>query len=183
MKINPTSIPDVLVIEPDVYGDHRGFFMETWRKEWFQGVPGKVEFVQDNQSKSIKGTLRGLHYQIKQPQGKYVRVLQGEIYDVVVDLREQSPSFGKWLGITLSSENKTVLWVPPGFAHGFYVTSETAEITYKCTDYYAADFERSLLWNDPEIGIDWPLHEGGVILSEKDENAAPLSSSETYSRA
>jgi dTDP-4-dehydrorhamnose 3,5-epimerase len=183
MKINPTSIPDVLVIEPDVYGDHRGFFMETWRKEWFQGVPGKVEFVQDNQSKSIKGTLRGLHYQIKQPQGKYVRVLQGEIYDVVVDLREQSPSFGKWLGITLSSENKIGLWVPPGFAHGFYVTSETAEITYKCTDYYAADFERSLLWNDPEIGIDWPIHEGGVILSEKDENAAPLSSNKTYFRA
>lgn len=181
MKIKPTSIPDILVIEPDVHGDHRGFFMETWRKEWFTDLGDDLTFVQDNHSKSVKGTLRGLHYQVKQPQGKFIRVVQGEIFDVVVDLRLASDTFGQWEGVLLSSENKKSLWVPPGFAHGFYVISDTAEITYKCTDYYAAEYERSLLWNDPEIGINWPLLDDEVVLSEKDAKGSPLAECETYS--
>lgn len=180
MKKYSTGIPDVLIIEPDVHGDHRGFFMETWRKEWFIGIEGAAEFVQDNHSKSIQGTLRGLHYQTRHTQGKYIRVVKGEIYDVVVDLRMTSPTFGKWVGEMLSAENKKSLWVPPGFAHGFYVLSEEAEITYKCTNYYAAEHERTLLWCDPQVGITWPLIENKVVLSDKDRAGSKLIDCETF---
>ena len=181
MKIQATNIPDVLVIEPAVHGDHRGFFMETWRKEWFSDFAPGLEFVQDNHSKSVKGTLRGLHYQISNPQGKFIRVVSGEIFDAVVDLRKSSSTFGQWAGVSLSADNKKSLWVPPGFAHGFYVISETAEITYKCTDYYSAENERSLLWNDPSVAIQWPLHEIKVIISEKDNQGSFLSDCDTFS--
>ncbi len=174
MQIHKTNIPDVLVFEPTVHGDHRGFFMETWRDEWFSSISPELKFVQDNHSKSLQGTLRGLHYQIKQTQGKFVRAVQGEIFDAVVDIRKNSPTFGQWTGILLSAENKHSLWVPPGFAHGFYVLSETAEITYKCTDYYAAEYERSLLWSDPGIGIQWPLLDIEVLISDKDSQGLPL---------
>ena len=175
MKIEATNIPEVLVLKPDVHGDHRGLFMETWRKEWFSKFAPGLEFVQDNYSKSVKGTLRGLHYQIINPQGKLIRVVNGEIFDAAVDIRKSSPTFGMWTGVTLSDENKKSLWVPPGFAHGFYVISETAEITYKCTNYYKVEHERSLLWNDPEVGIAWPFHDTDVIISERDSQASPLS--------
>lgn len=180
MKFSRTSIPDVVVFEPEIHGDKRGYFMETWRKSWLQEIGIDLDFVQDNQSSSVRGTLRGLHFQISQPQGKYIRVVDGEIYDVVVDMRKKSPSFGKWEGVSLSAENRKSLWVPPGFAHGFLVTSETAVITYKCTDYYAAEHERSLLWNDPALGIDWPMAEESIILSDKDRNAMPLADCEYY---
>jgi len=179
MQINKTSIPDVLVFEPTVHGDHRGFFMETWRKEWFSTINPDIQFVQENHSKSIQGTLRGLHYQLKQTQGKFIRVVQGEVYDAVVDIRKSSATFGQWTGVILSADNKKSLWVPPGFAHGFYVLSDTAEITYKCTDYYAAEYERSLLWNDPDIGIDWPLLDTDLIISEKDRQASLFKDCET----
>jgi dTDP-4-dehydrorhamnose 3,5-epimerase len=174
------GIPDLFIIEPDVHGDQRGFFMETWRKEWFAGIEGADKFVQDNHSKSTQGTLRGLHYQTKNPQGKFIRVVMGEIYDVVVDIRASSPTFGKWAGEFLSAENKKALWVPPGFAHGFYVVSKEAEITYKCTDYYAAEHERILFWNDPQVGITWPLIEDKVILSDKDRAGKNLIDCETF---
>lgn len=179
MQIDKTSIPDVLVFEPTVHGDHRGFFMETWRKEWFSTITPVIQFVQENHSKSIQGTLRGLHYQLKQTQGKFIRVVQGEVYDAVVDIRKSSATFGQWTGVILSADNKKSLWVPPGFAHGFYVLSDTAEITYKCTDYYAAEYERSLLWNDPDIGIDWPLLDTDLIISEKDRQASLFKDCET----
>ena len=157
MQFIPTSIPDVILIVPKVFGDERGFFMETYRNNLFaeMGIPD--DFVQDNHSGSQRGTLRGLHYQIQQTQGKLVRAVAGELYDVVVDIRRSSPTFGKWVGEILSAENKRQLWVPPGFAHGFCVLSEWAEIVYKATDFYAPQWERSLLWNDPEIGVEWPL--------------------------
>ena len=179
MQIQKTSIPDVLVFEPTVHGDHRGFFMETWRDEWFAKVSPGLQFVQDNHSKSVRGTLRGLHYQIRQTQGKFIRVVQGEIFDAVVDMRKGSATFGQWTGVILSADNKKTLWVPPGFAHGFYVLSDTAEITYKCTEYYAAEYERSLLWNDPDIGIDWPLLDKDVIISHKDSQASQFKDCET----
>ena len=181
MKYIPLSIPDVTIIEPEVFGDHRGFFMETWRSDDFKKHVADVDFVQDNHSKSIQNILRGLHYQIRQPQGKLVRVLSGQVFDVAVDLRRTSPYFGKWVGQILSSENKKMLWVPPGFAHGFYVLSHEAEFIYKCTDYYAPEYERSLLWNDPSISIDWPIPEGNQpILSAKDENGFALERAEVY---
>jgi dTDP-4-dehydrorhamnose 3,5-epimerase len=179
MQIKKTSIDDVLVFEPTVHGDHRGFFMETWRDEWFKKISPDLQFVQDNHSKSIQGTLRGLHYQVKKTQGKFIRVVQGEIFDVVVDMRKGSATFGQWTGVILSADNKKSLWVPPGFAHGFYVLSDTAEITYKCTEYYAAEYERSLLWNDPDIGIDWPLLDKVVIISDKDSQASQFKDCET----
>ncbi len=154
--------------------------METWRNEWFTGIAGAGEFVQDNHSKSIRGTLRGLHYQIRNTQGKYIRVIIGKIYDVVVDMRASSRTFGKWIGVILSAENKKSLWAPPGFAHGFYVMSEEAEITYKCTNYYSAEDERILIWNDPHIGITWPLIQDKVILSEKDRAGRNLIDCETF---
>jgi dTDP-4-dehydrorhamnose 3,5-epimerase len=179
MQIKKTSIDDVLVFEPTVHGDHRGFFMETWRDEWFKKISPDLQFVQDNHSKSIQGTLRGLHYQVKKTQGKFIRVFQGEIFDAVVDMRKGSATFGQWTGVILSADNKKSLWVPPGFAHGFYVLSDTAEITYKCTEYYAAEYERSLLWNDPDIGIDWPLLDKVVIISDKDSQASQFKDCET----
>lgn len=180
MKQITTKIPDVIVFEPDVHGDRRGYFMETWREEWFTAIDENITFVQDNQSKSVKGALRGLHYQVKNPQGKYIRVIKGAVYDAVVDLRRSSGTFGQWVGETLSESNRLALWVPPGFAHGFYVLSEEAEIIYKCTDYYAAEHERTLVWNDPQVGIAWPLDGDDLILSEKDKQGTTLSQSETF---
>jgi len=170
MNIVETAIPDVKILEPKVFGDDRGFFMETFREEWFRENVADVKFVQDNHSKSSQGILRGLHYQTEQTQGKLVRVTQGEVYDVAVDMRKDSPTFGHHIGVLLSAENKRQLWVPEGFAHGFYVTSESAEFVYKCTDYYAPQFEQSVLWNDPVLNIQWPLVNGQApLLSEKDK--------------
>ena len=177
MKVLDTRIPDVKIIEPSVFGDERGFFMETWNQKRFEElVVGKpTQFVQDNHSKSKKGILRGLHYQTENTQGKLVRVVSGEVFDVAVDIRRGSPTFGRWVGEYLSAENKRQLWVPEGFAHGFYVTSDEAEFVYKCTNYYEPSAEVSLQWNDIEIGIDWPI---GVapILSVKDKEALALKS-------
>lgn len=181
MKFIPTKISDVILIEPDVYGDERGFFMETWHQEKFAAAGIHATFVQDNQSKSRQGILRGLHYQMHQPQGKLVRVVAGEVFDVAVDLRKSSSTFGEWVGETLSADNKQMLWVPPGFAHGFYVLSEYAEFTYKCTDFYAPEYERSIRWDDSDIGIKWPLI--GLekpVLSEKDAAGIPFKDAEYY---
>lgn len=178
MPIQTTAIPDVLIIEPKVFGDERGFFYESFNARSFAEQTGvKAQFVQDNHSKSVKGVLRGLHYQIQQPQGKLVRVVAGEVFDVAVDIRKHSPTFGQWVGLVLSGENKRQLWIPEGFAHGFLVTSESAEFLYKTTDYYAPEFERSLLWNDPAIGIQWPI-EGEPTLSNKDKAAKLLNEAE-----
>lgn len=169
MKVTATDIPDVKLLEPNIFGDERGFFMETFREEWFRQHVADVQFVQDNHSKSAKGILRGLHYQLKQPQGKLVRVVSGEVFDVAVDMRRTSPTFGKWVGFFLSGENKRQLWVPPGFAHGFYVTTDSAEFVYKCTAYYSPGDEYSLLWNDPDVAISWPISgSSSPILSKKD---------------
>lgn len=180
MKITPTELPDVLLLEPQVFGDHRGFFMETFRQSLFDELLPGIRFVQDNHSLSSQGILRGLHYQLNQPQGKLVRVIQGEIYDVAVDLRRSSATFGRSVGVVLSAENKRQLWVPPGFAHGFYVISETAEMVYKCSDYYAPDDEHSLLWNDPALAIEWPLMAGEPVLSDKDRNGRQLKDVPVY---
>ena len=175
MQAQPLAIPEVVLLTPKVFGDERGFFMETFRQNEFEKHCGHYTFVQDNHSKSRRGILRGLHYQVTQPQGKLVRVTQGEVFDVAVDLRENSPTFGQWVGVYLSAENKQMLWVPPGFAHGFYVTSEEAEFQYKCTDYYAPEDECSIIWNDPTIAIDWPLVNGQLPrLSAKDEQGQAL---------
>lgn len=178
MNVIETDIPDVKIIEPSVFGDERGFFMETWNQKKFEElVIGKpTQFVQDNHSKSKKGILRGLHYQTENTQGKLVRVVSGEVYDVAVDIRKDSPTFGKWVGVYLSEENKRQLWVPESFAHGFYVTSSEAKFVYKCTDYYNPKAEHSILWNDLDIGIEWPL-DNSSILSDKDNNANALSES------
>lgn len=167
MKIIETKIPDVKLLEPQVFGDERGFFMETFRDEWFKQNVADRTFVQENHSKSVKGVLRGLHYQTENTQGKLVRVVQGAVFDVAVDLRKNSPTFGQWVGEILSAENKRQLWVPEGFAHGFYVLTDTAEFTYKCTDYYNPKAEHSLIWNDETVGIEWPL-DGTPSLSAKD---------------
>jgi len=170
MNFIKTTIPDVVLIEPKVFGDHRGFFLESWRQDSFREHVADVEFVQDNHSKSSQGILRGLHYQMQQTQGKLVRVTSGSVFDVAVDMRQSSPTFGQWVGYELSAENKRMLWVPAGFAHGFYVISESAEFVYKCTDYYAPEHERSLRWNDKKLGINWPLVNGELpTLSAKDE--------------
>jgi len=170
MKVIDTHIPDVKVIEPQVFGDDRGFFMETYRASIMDELTDGKPFVQDNHSKSKQGILRGLHYQMQHTQGKLVRVVQGEVFDVAVDMRKDSPTFGLWVGEVLSAENKKQLWVPEGFAHGFYVMSELAEFVYKCTDYYAPEHDRSLKWNDPTVGIEWPLVNDELpLLSEKDE--------------
>jgi dTDP-4-dehydrorhamnose 3,5-epimerase len=175
MKIIETKIPDVKLLEPNVFGDARGFFMETYRKDWFQKNVANVEFVQDNHSKSTQGILRGLHYQLEQTQGKLVRVTKGEVFDVAVDVREGSPTFGQWVGEFLSAENKRQLWVPAGFAHGFLVTSDEAEFVYKCTDYYLPSSEVSIKYNDEMLAIDWPLNKGRKPqLSEKDESGLNL---------
>jgi len=172
MNIIDTTIPDVKILEPRVFGDERGFFMETFRESWFRENVADVTFVQDNHSKSRQGILRGLHYQEQQPQGKLVRVVSGEVFDVAVDIRQGSPTFGQWVGHYISAENKRQMWVPEGFAHGFLVTSESAEFVYKCTDYYHPESERSIRWNDPTLGIDWPVDRvGDILLSEKDKVA------------
>jgi len=178
MKIIETNIPDVKIIEPAVFGDERGFFMETWSQKLFEEkVTGKpTTFVQDNHSKSKKGILRGLHYQTENTQGKLVRVVSGTVFDVAVDLRKSSETFGQWVGVKLSAENKYQLWVPEGFAHGFYVMSDEAEFVYKCTDYYNPQAEVSIKWNDPEVGIEWPLTKSRIPeLSEKDACGSPFS--------
>ncbi|MFN1551715.1 dTDP-4-dehydrorhamnose 3,5-epimerase [Vibrio natriegens] len=171
MKVIDTKIPDVKIIEPAVFGDERGFFMETWNQKRFEElVTGKpTQFVQDNHSKSKKGILRGLHYQTENTQGKLVRVVSGEVFDVAVDIRNGSPTFGQWVGVYLSAENKRQLWVPEGFAHGFYVTSNEAEFVYKCTNYYNPKAEVSIRWNDENLNIDWPL-DGEPLTSDKDDN-------------
>ncbi|NMC15694.1 MAG: dTDP-4-dehydrorhamnose 3,5-epimerase [Chloroflexi bacterium] len=181
MRFEPTALPDVLLLTPQVHGDQRGFFAETFRQDRFEAACGLYYFVQDNHSGSRRGILRGLHYQIRHAQGKLVRAVAGEIFDVAVDMRRGSPSFGRWAGVHLSAENKLQLWVPPGFAHGFYVLSEWAEVFYKATDYYAPEWERGLQWDDPAIGIQWPLLEGAApLLSAKDEHNPGLAEAETY---
>jgi dTDP-4-dehydrorhamnose 3,5-epimerase len=174
MSATSLSIPEVILFEPKVFGDERGFFFESFNQARFEAAVGKsVQFVQDNHSKSSKGVLRGLHYQVQQPQGKLVRVVQGEVFDVAVDLRKSSSTFGRWVGARLSGDNKRQLWVPAGFAHGFVVLSDSAEFLYKTTDYYAPAHERSLLWNDPSIAVDWPI-DFPPLVSEKDRNAKCL---------
>ena len=181
MKIVQTPLAGLLVIEPKVFGDERGFFIETWQRERYREAGIDGEFVQDNHSRSRQGILRGLHYQIRRPQGKLVRVTAGEVFDVAVDLRQSSPTFGQWYGTTLSESNHWQMWVPPGFAHGFYVLSETADFQYKCTDYYAPELERTLRWDDPTIGIDWPLVAGSEPqLSDKDRDGAELEQVEVF---
>jgi dTDP-4-dehydrorhamnose 3,5-epimerase len=173
MKVIPTELPDVVIIEPQVFGDARGFFLETWSSRRFAELGLHVTFVQDNWSRSKQGILRGLHYQVRHPQGKLVRVTQGEVFDVAVDMRRGSPTFGRWTGVTLSADNFRALYVPPGFAHGFYVTSPSADFQYKCTDLYAPAFERTIAFDDPAIGITWPLVNGqSPELSEKDRTKA-----------
>jgi dTDP-4-dehydrorhamnose 3,5-epimerase len=181
MKFTPTAIPEILLIEPVVYGDPRGFFIETYRADCFENEGIPVNFVQDNHSGSGHNILRGLHYQIRQPQGKLLRAIVGEIFDVAVDLRRSSPTFGKWVGQILSAENKLQIWIPPGFAHGFYVISDWAEVVYKTTDYYAPEWDRTLFWNDPDIGITWPIPEGvKPVISIKDTEGRTLQSAETF---
>ncbi|MEI6702386.1 MAG: dTDP-4-dehydrorhamnose 3,5-epimerase [Deltaproteobacteria bacterium] len=181
MKVTPTSIPSVLIIEPKVFGDDRGFFFESFNQRAFNRATGlDVNFVQDNHSRSSKGVLRGLHYQIQQPQGKLVRVVRGSVFDVTVDLRKSSPSFGQWVGMELTEDNHCQLWIPPGFAHGFYVLSDSADFLYKTTDYYAPEFECSLVWNDPTIGIVWPI-DTQPIISAKDAQGMSLADAAVFS--
>ena len=181
MKFTETSLPGIVKIIPTVHEDERGYFMETWQAERCRAAGIDAEFVQDNVSQSSKGTLRGLHYQLNQSQGKLLRVASGEVFDVAVDLRKSSPQYGQWVGVVLSAENKHQLWVPPGFGHGFLALSDTAEFVYKCTDYYAPEFERSIRWDDPDIGIEWPLPAGEQpVLSAKDAAAPFLQDAETY---
>ena len=180
MKVIRTAIPDVLVIEPKEFGDARGLFFESWNQRAFNELVGeKVEFVQDNHSASVRGVLRGLHYQLPRSQGKLVRVVEGEVYDVVVDIRRSSPTFGRWVGERLSAQNHRVMWVPVGFAHGFVVLSDYAQFLYKTTDYYSPADEKTLLWNDPAVGVEWPL-EGEPILKPKDASGTPLAQAETF---
>ncbi len=179
MKVTPTALPDVLVISPNVFGDERGFFFESWNHRAFAAAGLEATFVQDNHSRSVRNVLRGLHYQIEHAQGKLVRVCAGEVLDVAVDLRRSSPTFGQSLSITLSAKNKQMLWIPPGFAHGFLVLSDAAEFLYKTTDYWYAEHERTLLWNDPALGIDWPLS-GAPVLAAKDAAGRPLALADVY---
>jgi len=180
MEIITTDIPDVLILKPQVFGDERGFFMESFnRRRWFEATGLDCDFVQDNHSRSARGVLRGLHYQINQPQGKLVRVVSGEVFDVAVDLRRSAPTFGTWAGVRLSEENRLQFWVPPGFAHGFMVLSESADFLYKATDYYAPEHERSIIWNDVDLGIDWP--QGfSPELSDKDRAAPRFCDADVY---
>jgi dTDP-4-dehydrorhamnose 3,5-epimerase len=180
MNITVTAIPEVLLVEPTVFGDDRGFFYESYNAKKWQELTGlQTRFVQDNHSRSAKNVLRGIHYQIKHSQGKLVRVVVGEVFDVAVDLRRSSPTFGQWVGKRLSAENKKSLWVPEGFGHGFLVLSDAAEFLYRTTDFYAPEYERCIAWNDPEIGIDWPL-DGEPLLSEKDAKGSVFSEAEYY---
>jgi dTDP-4-dehydrorhamnose 3,5-epimerase len=183
MEVIETRIPDVKLIKPRVFGDERGFFMETWNARVFSEAGIDATFVQDNHSRSVQHTLRGLHYQIKQPQGKLVRVTRGEVFDVAVDLRKGSPTFGEWVGEVLSEDNQLQMWVPPGFAHGFYVMSESADFQYKCTDFYAPEHERCIRWDDETLDIKWPLKSAGrPIVSAKDEQGDAFTQAEYYSK-
>ena len=179
MRFLPTEIPEVLLIEPQVFGDSRGFFMETWHAAKFAAAGLDLSFVQDNHSKSVQGTLRGLHYQVRKPQGKLVRVISGEVFDVAVDLRKSSPFFGRWVGEIISAESKKMLWVPPGFGHGFYVLSPEAEFVYKCTELYAPEDERCIRWDDPALAIDWRL-QAAPALSGKDAQGKTLAEAELF---
>ena len=180
MNVIKTSIPEVLILEPKVFGDERGFFYESYNERYFAAEVGiNARFVQDNHSRSVRNVLRGLHYQIQQPQGKLVRVTVGDVYDVAVDIRRSSPTFGTWIAHVLSDKNKHMLWVPPGFAHGYLVTSNYAEFQYKTTDYWAPQFERCIAWNDPELDIRWPL-QNGLILSGKDRQGLPFGKAEVF---
>jgi dTDP-4-dehydrorhamnose 3,5-epimerase len=180
IQVTATALPEVKIIEPKVFGDARGFFFESFNaREFAEQVDGSVEFVQDNHSRSAKGVLRGLHYQIEHAQGKLVRVVEGEVFDVAVDIRKRSPNFGKWVGVTLSVDNHRQLWVPPGFAHGFVVLSESAQFLYKTTDYWYQAHERSIVWNDPEIGIEWPI-DFEPLLAAKDAAGKKLSEAEVF---
>lgn len=179
MKVTPTKLSGAFVLEPRVFGDSRGFFFESFNQRAFAEATGtETCFVQDNHSRSARGVLRGLHYQIRQPQGKLVRVVRGAVFDVAVDLRKSSPTFGQWVGVELSEENQRQLWVPPGFAHGFVVLSESADFLYKTTDYYAPEHERCIIWNDPDIGIDWPLQ--NPVLSAKDQAGQAFAGAEVF---
>lgn len=181
MKVIETKLPDVLVFEPQVHGDERGYFFESWRADVFVAAGSDLTFVQDNQSGSRQGVLRGLHYQIRQPQGKLVQVISGRVFDVAVDLRRSSPTLGQWAGVELSDADHRQLWVPPGFGHGFYVMSEQAEFVYKCTDYYAPEHERVIRWDDPDLGIVWPLlPDVKTVLSAKDEAGVSFPDAELY---
>lgn len=184
MKFTKLEIPEVILCQPTVFKDERGFFLESYKKTVFSAAGIPQDFVQDNHSRSKQGVLRGLHYQIRNPQGKLVRVIAGEIFDVAVDLRQNSPTFGKWVGEYLSAENKHILWIPAGFAHGFITLSDWAEILYKATDYYAPEWERTIIWDDPDIGIEWPLINGNIAptLSTKDALGAPFSQAEIYNK-
>jgi dTDP-4-dehydrorhamnose 3,5-epimerase len=181
LETKPTKMLGIILISPHVFSDERGYFMEAYNLDKFRASGIRAEFVQDNHSRSCRCTLRGLHYQIKQPQGKLVRVVVGEVFDICVDLRRSSPTFGQWEGFALSAENKLQVWIPPGFAHGFYVTSEWAEVIYKTTNFYAPEFERTLLWSDPDIGINWPLWKGSLpLISKKDAQGKRLREAEAY---
>lgn len=181
MKFTPTALPDIVLVQPAVHGDGRGYFMETWREDLFAEAGIATPFVQDNQSRSTRGVLRGLHYQIRRPQGKLVRVISGRVFDVAVDMRRSSPTFGRWAGVELDATSPTLLWVPPGFAHGFYVLSDVAEFVYKCTDYYAPEHERCVCWDDPDVGIAWPLLDDAPLeLSPKDRAGVPLAEAELF---
>ena len=180
MKVTPTAIPDLLVVEPKVFGDARGFFFESYNRQAFREASGiDADFVQDNHSRSARGVLRGLHYQLRQAQGKLVRVVRGSVYDVAVDVRRSSPTFGRWVGLELSEDNHRQLWIPPGFAHGFLVLSDSADFLYKTTDYYAPQHERCIAWNDPTLAIDWPL-DGAPQVSAKDAAGLPLGQAEVF---
>lgn len=180
MKVTPTRLPEVLLIEPNAFGDDRGFFIESWNARSFAEAGIEASFVQDNHSRSARGVLRGLHYQIEQAQGKLVRVVAGSVYDVAVDIRRSSSRFGQWVGVELSARNRQMLWVPPGFAHGFVALEDGTDFLYKCTDFYAPQHERSILWSDPAIGIDWPIGDMQPTLSGKDEGAPLLAEAEIY---
>jgi dTDP-4-dehydrorhamnose 3,5-epimerase len=180
MKVISTEISDVLLLEPHVFQDERGYFLETWNARTFRNeIKLDVQFVQDNHSRSGRDVLRGLHYQIKQPQGKLVRVVRGQVFDVAIDLRKSAPTFGRWVGHQLSADNRLQLWIPPGFAHGFLVLSEVADVLYKTTDYYAPEHERCLIWNDPEVGIDWPL-DREPLVSSKDRSGLSFAKAEAF---
>ena len=181
MRFLPTAIPDVVLIRPEVFGDPRGFFLETWQERKFAAAGITARFVQDNHSRSTRHTLRGLHYQLRHPQGKLVRVVAGSVYDVAVDIRRHSPHFGRWVGVTLSAQNHEMLWVPPGFAHGFLVLSDSADFLYRCTDFYAPEDERAILWSDPELAVAWPLPPGEEpVLSARDAAARSLRDAECF---
>jgi dTDP-4-dehydrorhamnose 3,5-epimerase len=181
MEFEPTEIPDVVLIRPKVFGDARGFFLESWEERKFADAGIGARFVQDNHSRSGRHILRGLHYQIQQPQGKLVRVVNGAVFDVAVDIRRSSPTFGRWVGVTLSAENHHMLWVPPGLAHGFVVLSDSADFLYRCTDFYAPQYERAILWNDPDLDVRWPLPPGAEpVLSTKDAAAKHLREAEVF---